>query len=427
MLAVALIWLTVDVFVDEDDDRPPQPDKPSIAVLPFANTGNEAEYSYFSDGITDDLITDLSKLSGLFVISRNSTFQYKNRAIDVRQVARELGVRYILEGSVRRRGQELRINAQLIDGQTGGQVWADRYDGKLQGIFDLQDRVTEKIIGALAMRLTEQEQNLLDLVETSSYEAYDEFLKGWERHRRLSREDFARAEQHFQNALELDPQYTRANAALALIYWQAWQQKWHENTGGAVFTGWVRARRQLDAAMTNPTPLVYRLRSAMSLHNRRYEESIEEARRAIEFDQNNAMGYLALADVLAYVGKSAEAIDNANKAIRRDPNFASPYLAVLGRAEFDQGNYQSAIESLERAVQTNPGDHKPAIVLIAAYGQLAMQEQAATLIERVNRQLKSEKSRPLTIDSQKNRWPYLNQENRRRLIDGLVKAGVPVL
>ncbi|MCP4433563.1 MAG: hypothetical protein GY806_21505, partial [Gammaproteobacteria bacterium] len=188
------------------------PDKPSIAVLPFVNTGNNAEHSYFSDGITDDLITDLSNLSGLFVISRNSTFQYKGRAVDVRQVASTLGVRYILEGSVRRSGDQVRINTQLIDGSSGGQIWAERYDGDLEDVFELQDRVTEKIINALAMQLTEPERQLLASAETSNPEAYDEFLKGWERHWRFSRSDFSQAEFHFRNALRLDPGYTRANA-----------------------------------------------------------------------------------------------------------------------------------------------------------------------------------------------------------------------
>jgi TolB-like protein/DNA-binding winged helix-turn-helix (wHTH) protein len=154
------------------------PEKPSIAVLPFMNIGNEGEQSYFSDGITDDLITDLSKLTGMFVISRNSTFQYKGRSVDAKQVASELGVHYVLEGSVRRIDDRVRVNAQLIDGRSGLQIWADRYDGVLRDVFDLQDRITGNIITALAVRVTTEDRSRLSTTETTNIDAYDEFLKG---------------------------------------------------------------------------------------------------------------------------------------------------------------------------------------------------------------------------------------------------------
>jgi len=401
------------------------PDKPSIAVLPFVNTGNDPDHSYFSDGITDDLITDLSSISGLFVISRNSTFQYKGRAVDTKQVASVLGVRYILEGSVRRSGDRVRINTQLIDGTTGGQLWAERYDGDLQRVFELQDQVTQKIIHALAMRLTEQDQIQLALSETSNPQAYDEYLKGWERHWRFSREDFAQAEAHFRKALQYDPDYTRARAALALIYWQAWQLKWHENVGGGPYASWGRARRELDAVKANPTPLVHSLRAAMLLHNRRYEEAIVEAQRAVSLNPNSATGYLALAEVLGYAGRSEEAIENAKKALRLDPNFPAPYLSVMGRVQFDQEQYTKAINTMNRAVLVNPSNRRPYVVLIAAHGQLQQQKQAQPLIEEFNQSQAKEKMRDLSVDWLKNRWPYKNTADRDRLIDGVKLAGVP--
>lgn len=401
------------------------PEKPSIAVLPFVNTGNEAEYSYFSDGITDDLITDLSRLSGLFVISRNSTFQYKGRAVDSREVANTLGVRYILEGAVRRSGNRVRINSQLIDGISGVQIWAERYDGDLEHVFELQDRVTQKIINALAMQLSESELRELTSAETSIPAAYDEFLRGWERHWRFSRSDFAQAELHFRRALQIDPNYTRANAALALIYWQAWEQKWHENVGGAVFAGWARARQELEAAMAKPVPLVFSIKSEMLLHNRDYDQAITEAKKAIDLNPNNATGYLALAEVLSYMGRSEEAIENAKLAMRLDPNFPAPYLSVLGRAQFDMTQYQEAVITLNRAALVNPRDRRPFIVLIAALGQLGTKKQAQPLINQVNQQQIKENMRPLTIDWLKNRWPYQSHVDRERFIEGLKKAGVP--
>ena len=402
----------------------PLPDKPSIAVLPFINTGNEIEYSYFSDGITDDLITDLSSLSGLFVISRNSTFKYKGRSVDVKLVAKTLGVRYILEGSVRRIDERVRVNTRLVDGTSGEQLWAERYDGNLQDVFKLQDRINAKIISALALQLTEKDQAQLASSETSNPRAYDEFLRGWERHWRVTREDFAQAEIHFKKALELDPGFSRAHAALAFIYWQSWQQMWHFNSGSRG-AGWVRARRELDSAMVHPTPLAHSLLSAMQLYNRRYEEAIMEAERAVSLDPNSATGYLALAEAQVFAGRPNDAIAAAKKAFRLDPNFPAPYLFAEALALFSSQHYEKAITLLQRAVSAKPEFNEALIVLIAAYGQLGRLNDASPVQERLNQRLVSGKLPRLTIDWQKHRWPYQHEADRNRLFEGLKKAGVP--
>ncbi len=194
--------------------------------------------------MTEDLITDLSKVSGLFVIARNSSFSFKGRQVKVREVAEELGVRYVLEGSVRRAGDQVRINAQLIDATTGGHVWADRYDGTYDDVFALQDRMTEKIISALSLKLSPPEKVQLSKPDTASPEAYDEFLKGWELRWRVNPESFAHAEQHFKKALEYDPDYARAHAGLALLHMQIWPQSWHQDSGSPS-AGWHRAREHL--------------------------------------------------------------------------------------------------------------------------------------------------------------------------------------
>ena len=398
--------------------------KPSIAVLPFANLSGDKDQEYFSDGITEDIITDLSKISGLFVIARNSTFQYKGRSTDIKQVADELGVRYILEGSVRRDRERVRINAQLVDATTGGHLWADRYDGSLKDVFALQDKVTEKIIAALAVQLTTDDQARYARLDTENPAAYDEFLQGWERYWKFSRKDFAKAEKHFKKALLLDPDYSRANAALALIYWQTWKQKWHENLGWT-FAGWERADHYLKEAMTNPTPLTHRIKSEMLVTNRRYDEAIAEAERAIALNPNNATGYLALADVLGFSGRPLKAIENARKGMRLDPNFPSPYLAVTGRAQFDLERLDEAVVSLKRAASGNPNDRSPLITLTAAYGHLGWQQDAARVLDELNRLHTKERMRSFTIDWQKNRWPYRYPRDRERLIEGLRKAGVP--
>jgi TolB-like protein len=243
--------------------------------MPFFNIDKEPQQTYFSDGITEDLITDLSNVSGLFVIARNSSFQYKNKPVNVNSVAKELGVRYILQGSVRRDESKFRINVQLIDSVTDENIWAERYDGSLENLFEIQDEVTRKIVTALSVQLTNNEQLSLSRNETLNVASYDEFLKGWERYWKFTRDDFAIAEIHFKKALQLDPDNSRAHAALALIYWKAWQLKWHENHG-TPHEGWRRANKEIELALKNPTPLAHSTKSAMLLINRRYEEAIDQ-------------------------------------------------------------------------------------------------------------------------------------------------------
>jgi TolB-like protein/class 3 adenylate cyclase/DNA-binding winged helix-turn-helix (wHTH) protein len=428
-LAITGAWYIAGDGLLDTDRAPaaasmPLPDEPSIAVLPFVNTSNEAEYSYFSDGISEDLITDLSKLSGLFVISRNSTFRYKGRVADSKQVASELGVRYVLEGSVRRSGEQVRVNAQLIDGINGRQLWAERYDGRLQDVFELQDRITSRIIAALALQLTDREKVARANVETNNPQAYDEFLKGWSFRWQVTRDNYARAEQHFQKALELDPDYARPHAALALIYWLIWEQQWHINTAGW-FVPWELAREQLDLIEDKPLPLAYSIRSAMSLFNRRFDQALREAQASIDLNPGSATGYLAMARVQSFAGLSAQAIDNARRGLRRDPNFPAPYLFVEGRALFDLQRYDEAVSTLERAVRANPTDYNPQVILAAANGYLGRLDEADRIVARMNELLRNDRLPAFTVGSLHNRWPYKDQAQRLHLVDGIRRAGVP--
>ena len=204
----------------------PLPDKPSIAVLPFDSFGSDAEQGYFADGISEDLITDLSKLSGMFVIARNSSWIYKGKPMKVQKVAAELGVRYVLEGSVRRQGDQVRINAQLIDAQSGHHLWAERYDGAFGDMFAFQDKVIGQIVAALAMELTGEEQARVAQAETKDPRAYDALLQGWEHLRRETEPDTLKAIALFEKAVELDPGYHRAYAALATGHWRVAVSSW---------------------------------------------------------------------------------------------------------------------------------------------------------------------------------------------------------
>ncbi len=433
VLIGALVLLGIYLNVTEEGSQKPAeqasvgldlPDKPSIAVLPFMNIGNDIEDSYFSDGITDDLITDLSRLSGLFVISRTSSFPYKGRGIDVREISKTLGVRYLLEGRVRRNRDRVRVNVQLIDGLNGEQLWADRYDGEMKDVFSLQDRMTGKIISALSLKLSPSDKAQLAKMDTISSQAYDEFLKGWKLRWSVNRETYARAEQHFKKALEYDPEYVRAHAGLALLYMKIWQEGWHENSG-ILFSSWSRARKHLDAAMVNPDSLTHSLRSTLELHNRRYEKAISEARQAVALNPSSVEGHLALAKAFSYSGEILTAIYHAERAQRLDPNFPAPYLVVKGRALFDRESYPAALKTLEKALRVNPDNTNSLIYQVAAYGQLGETKFAKTVLDQLNSRLESDQLPPCTLSTLRNRLPYKYRGTLLHLRDGLLKAGVP--
>ena len=228
----------------------PLPDRPSIAVLPFTNMSDDPNQEYFADGITEDLITDLTKISGLFVIARNSSFSYKDQQVKVRQVAEELGVRYVLEGSVRRAGDQVRINAQLIDATTGGHVWADRYDGTIEDIFALQDQVTQQIVTALAVSLSDEDEAQQTRHDTDNAEAHDAYLQGWAHYKLQTPAAFAEAIPFFEEAFQLDPNYAQAHAALASLYWDAYQNAWAFDLGMPSTRAESRANEHLEEALT---------------------------------------------------------------------------------------------------------------------------------------------------------------------------------
>jgi adenylate cyclase len=363
----------------------PLPDKPSIAVLPFTNMSGDPSQEYFADGMTEDLITDLSKISGLFVIARNSSFSYKDRQVKIRQVAEELGVRYVLEGSVRRVEDQIRVNAQLVDATTGGHLWADRYDDHVDNVFALQDRITKKIFAALALKLSAGEEEKLGRKETSNIEAYDAFLKGWEFYRRWTPDDFQEALPYFQKAIELDPQYGRAYAAIASIYTESYQNAWDWShvVGVSAEAMPGLAGKYLKEALKYPTPLAHQVASKWYVILLFSDESIAEATRAIALDPNDSVGYAAMATALIYSGKPGEAIDFVNKAIRFDPHNTARYLFTLGMAYFGMEQFQQAVSVFERAFKLNPelGLVQRAY-LTAAYMHLGEEERAMAELNR---------------------------------------------
>src|SRR5262245_11623366 len=282
------------------------PEQPSIVVLPFTNISSDPEQEYFSDGITEDLITDLSKLSGLFVISRNSAFLYKGKAVKPEQVSQELGVRYLLEGSIRKANSRVRITAQLIDSTTGYHLWAERYDRDLQDIFAVQDEVTHKIVAALEVKLTEGEQQRLGRAPTENLEAYDYYLRGLECHALTTEEANAQAQQLFAKAIQLDPQFAIAHAYLGWTYFEDWVLGWNQNTEAlARAASWAQRALALDRTLSDG----HRLLGIIHLWKKEHEQAVAEIEQATTLDPNRADNYVALGDVLNWAGRPEEAIE----------------------------------------------------------------------------------------------------------------------
>jgi len=399
----------------------PLPDKPSIAVLPFDNMSDDPKQEYFSDGITEDLITDLSKISGLLVIARNSTFTYKGKPVKVKQVAEDLGVRYVLEGSVRKAGEKVRINSQLIDATTGHHVWAERYDGNVGDIFALQDKITQKIVAALAVKLTAGEQERSAIVETSSIDAYDAFLQGWEHYLRRTPDDFAKALPYFQNAIELDPNYGRAYAALALTYLKDAEYGWVWSMGDLQSTSRIRAQLYLEKAMKYPTSVAHRVASDIALTRRKHQVAFTEAERAIAMDPNDAESHLMMAEVLLFVGRPEEAITSAKRAMLLDPrNIAFP-LGLQGQAYFCMEQFEEAATLMERALKLNPNRTGFALTLAAAYAHLGRNQEARSALEIYTKSWWT----PANLQKVMYFFPFKNLEDANRFADGLLKAGLP--
>lgn len=395
------------------------PDKPSLAVLPFDNMSGDAEQDYFADGLTEDLITDLSKISGLFVIARNSTFTYKGTPVEVRQVAEDLGVRYVLEGSVRRAGNEVRINAQLIDATTGGHVWADRYDGSATDIFSVQDEFVRKIVKALAVNLTEAEQEELGLGQTANIEAREAFQKGWESYQLYNAVDNAEAVGHFEAALKLDPDYGRAFAAVSLAYLRGCQLRWHEPLGISIAEANTRAQVNLSETNERPSALAHVAGSRVNLYNNRYDKAVTEATLAIAKDPNDPEGYVAMAWAMITTGKAAAGLELLGRAIRLNPTYPQYYSLALGMAYFAMDDLEKAVGVFSETLEGNPDATElapPLASSLALLGKIA-EARAALLIWKPGA---SEKE--LEFIDFEYHFPYEWSQDRtihNRLYDGL--------
>ena len=390
--------------------------KPSIAVLPFDNLSGDAEQEYFSDGMAEDLITDLSKISGLSVAARNSSFSFKGQMPDVRDVAEKLGVKFVLEGSVRKMGERLRINAQLIDAAGGDHVWAERYDGDMADIFDFQDRIRAEIVAALALQLTPADEAQGEKRRTHSVEAYDCYLKGRANYYRYSSDALAVAFEALEKAIALDPEFVDAHSYLSGCYLASYIFRWLEIDEGMVKAlGAAETAVELDPGSATAQ---YRL-GWVHTWRADFDKADSCFQKAISLDAGSAEAYLYYGVMKVRLGEPAKALELTNKALEIDP-FLPPADYHLGLEYFFLGELDKAIAAIERARAKIPNQTGGRLHLAIAYAEAGRTGEARAEIEAV---LKI--SPDYTVQLVERIYIYNRAEDRERFLSGLRKAGLP--
>jgi adenylate cyclase len=394
------------------------PDKPSIAVLPFVNMSEDKSQEYFSDGLTEEIITALSKTPKLFVIARNSTFTYKGMPLNVQQVSRELGVRYILEGSVRRTGDQLRITAQLVETTTGNHLWAERYDRRMKDIFAIQDEITMKIVNALEVKLTKGEQARLTEIGTTNLEAYLKVLQGTEHAWRANRADNNTALELFKEAIAIDPDYAIAYARLAWAYWIEVWLGFGKSPEESIRQGLESAQKAIS--LNDSLPLAHNALAGFHLLKREHRKAISEGQKTIILNPNWAEGYMWLGQNLVFAGKPEEAISNLEIAIRLDPFARSAYFHILGMAYREAGRYEEAIAACQEAIRRQSNNVFAHLILASTYIMVGREPEArveAAEILRINPKFSLERFAKVR--------PHIDPENTARFVDALRKVGLP--
>jgi len=396
----------------------PLPDKPSIVVLPFANISEDPRQEYFCDGLTEEIITALSRVPRLFVISRNSSFSYKGKMVKVQQVAEDLGVRYVLEGSVRKAGGKLRITAQLIDALKGNHVWAERYDRDLKEIFAIQDEITKNILTELQVKLTMGEHARLFGAGTSNLEAYLKVLQARNYINRMNKEDNVRAKQLAEQAIALDPQYAGAYIMLGWSHLFDFVYRSGKSPKESLLQASQFAHKGL--AIDDSRGGGHLVLGYIYLFKRQHEKAIAEMEQAVALAPNSARNHMHLGVVLTFAGRLEEAIHLLEKVLRLDPMLGTVELMSLGHAYIMTGQYKEAIAACMKAIEMSPSNLTAHVYLTSAYSLSGREQEARTEAEEVLRI-----DPKFSLEYQAGRFPFKNKKDLEHLIGALRKAGLP--
>jgi adenylate cyclase len=401
--------------VDPDAAAVKPPDKPSIAVLAFANMSGDPEQEYFSDGLTEDIITELSKFRELFVIARNSTFAYKGKDVNIQEIGKDLGVRYVVEGSVRKAGNRVRINAQLIDAATGNHVWAQRYDRDLEDIFAVQDEITQTVVASLAGRLEAADLERTKRKPIESMAAYDYLLRGKDHHHRFTKEDNAQGLRALHKAVELDPRCAPAYAWLACTYGQAWARGYLEDSEMALERCVEAAQKSY--ALDETDAECHRILCAIHLLRRQYDQAEFHQDRAIALNPNAPLIVSQRGYLLTILGRADEGVEWVQKAMRLDPIHPDLFGSNLGIALFTARRYPEAVHALTRITAPQLSHHA---YLAACYAEMdaaqELQGRRAKIIE-----LEPDFSARGHAEGQ----AFKQAADEKHLRDALIKAGLP--
>jgi class 3 adenylate cyclase/TolB-like protein len=429
-IAAGLAWWTI-----RGDTSRIAPPGASIAVLPFDNLSDDKQQGYLADGIAEDLTTELARVPGLFVVSRNAAFGYRDKGLAPAEIAAQLNVRYILEGSVRRAGDDIRVNAQLIDTTTGGHLWAERYDGAWAEIFTLQNQVVEKVANALKLRLVAS-QHAADVAGgTSNPVAYETFLRGLELEYRGAPEDWAKAVTLYQQAVALDPNFGRATAQIAWVYWNASGQDAVQKALGLSYDDvYAKANAFLAEAEKHPSPRYYQIRADRLMYAHKSDEAVAAAERAIALDPSDPDGYTQMSAALIFNGRPAEALEYLDKTMQVEPGWTPWRRYLSGLADYSLKRYDGTIATLQQldpkpktTSNTFWGNYFGRWVLLAAYGQLGRTADAAALRKELMPYVAEANDPDMTGLLAMSFLPFKNYADLALVLDGLHKAGVPDL
>ena len=390
--------------------------KPSIIVLPFTNMSGAAEQDYFADGLTEDILTDLSRFRDLFVISRNTSFKYKGQAVDVKKVGRELGVRYVVEGSVRRAGNRVRVTVQLIDAESDHHVWAERYDRDLEDIFALQDEITTAIVATLPGRVEAAARGRAERKPTGNMAAYECVLEAKILHHRSNRGDNARAVGLIRRAIELDPQYAHAHAWHACILGQQWGYGWCEDRA----TTQTAIEQELDVALgldENDSD-VHRILAAVGVLRNDLDKAVYHQQRALALNPNDDLIVVQQGEVLTWLGQAEEGIEWIRKAMRLNPYHPERFWFHLARAQFVARRYAETIESLHHITAPDGLHHA---LLAASHAQLGNAAQVAAHAAEVLKRVPGFSAREHCVPI----LHYRRESDLAHHLESLAKAGLP--